>query len=310
MPLVTAKKIGRIAVKIAHSIVDFTVLTVILLLVIFSVYAIWDSEQVYQAANAAQYAVYKPSPEDSISFAELQEINLEVFCWLTVYGTNIDYPVTQGLDNMKYVSTNVRGTYSVSGSIFLDYMNNPDFQDFNSILYGHHMEKQAMFGDLGLFSSKSFFEGHLYGNLYYGGQDHGLEFFAFLEADAYDENVFAPGVRGREAQQKYLRGLLEKAMYIRDIGVTIEDHILLLTTCSSDTTNGRDILVARITDECYSDPFKKEEKSDTDGQVSEDDQLSSREIFPVWLQIALPVLLLILLVIAIYHICRKSRAQE
>ncbi|MCG4817374.1 class B sortase, partial [Collinsella aerofaciens] len=77
--------------------------------------------------------------EGGLSFEQLKELNPEVFGWLTVYGTNIDYPVTQGKDNWKYVNTNALGEYSLSGAIFLDYTNRKDFQDFNSILYGHHM---------------------------------------------------------------------------------------------------------------------------------------------------------------------------
>ncbi|SHK84617.1 class B sortase [Desulforamulus aeronauticus] len=306
MAIVKAKKAGRVAVKVAHSIIDFTVLTIILLLVAFAAYAIWDSDQVYQAADAAQYAVYKPSTEDSISFAELQTINPEVFSWLTVYGTKIDYPITQGTDNMKYVNTNAKGAYSLSGSIFLDYMNDKDFQDFNSILYGHHMEKQAMFGELGLFSGKRFFDSRVYGNLYYGGKDHGLEFFAFIKTDAYDAGIFSPNVQGREAQQKYLNNLLAKAMYTRDIGVTTDDHILLLTTCSTEATNGRDLLVARITNECYGDAFKTEEKSDATEQASVDQQFGFWGRIPLWLRMVLPVLLFIVLI----YIFRRNRVKR
>lgn len=307
MAVVKEKSIGKIAVKAAHSIVNFMLLTVILLLVVFAAYAIWDSDQVYQAADAAQYAVYKPSAEDSISFAELQAINPEVFSWLTVYGTNIDYPITQGTDNMKYVNTSAQGVYSLSGSIFLDYMNDKSFQDFNSILYGHHMEKQAMFGELGSFSEKRFFDSRAYGNLYYGGKDHGLEFFAFIKTDAYDAGVFSPCVQGQEARQEYLNNLLSKAMYTRDIGVSVEDHILLLTTCSTDATNGRDILVARITDERYGDAFKTEEKSDAIKQASVDQQ--PRTNIPMWLWIVLTVFLILLFVMAIY-ILKTNRAKR
>lgn len=301
------KRIGRKTVKTANSIVDFLVLTVILLLVAIAFYAIWDSDQVYQAADAAQYSIYKPDAEEgSISFDELKAINPEVFSWLTVYGTNIDYPVTQGNDNAKYVNTNALGDYSLSGAIFLDYSNSKDFQDFNSILYGHHMEKQAMFGELGSFSSKSFFDSHVYGNLYYNGKNHGLEFFAFIKTDAYDGGVFAPRVQGKEAQQAYLQYLLDKAMYTRETGVSAEDHILLLTTCASDATNGRDILAARIMEECYTNTFDKELSGDTNESVSVDRQAGLWENLPQWLKIMLPVMLIILFAIAVYHKVRRN----
>lgn len=304
------KKAGRIAVRFVSSMVDFMVLTMILLLVAVSIYSIWDSDQVYRAAASAQYSVYKPDTEEgSLSFEQLKELNPEVFGWLTVYGTNIDYPVTQGNDNWKYVNTNALGEYSLSGAIFLDYTNRKDFQDFNSILYGHHMEKQTMFGELGSFSDKSFFDSHKYGNLYYDGKDHGLEFFAFIKTDAYDGSVFTPHIQGEEAQQAYLISLLDKALYTRGIGVTEEDHILLLTTCSSDATNGRDILAAKITKESYINTFD-EEKSSNANTVSVDRQVSLWTRLPQWLQITLPVILLILFMIAVYYKLRRKRRKH
>ena len=303
---VTAQNMAKKAVRTANSIVNFAVLAAILLLLAFGCYALWDSDQVYNAANAAQYEIYKPTVEnEGKTFQELQAMNPEVFSWLTVYGTNIDYPVTQGGDNMKYVNTNAEGSYSLSGSIFLDYENSRDFSDFNSILFGHHMEKQAMFGEIGLFSDKDYFNARLYGSLYYNGTDHGLEFFAFLHTDAYNTSVFAAGVSG-EARQVYLNGLLDKAAFTRDIGVTAEDQIVLLSTCSAESTNGRDILVARITDELFDDAFKTNETDNTGTHATVDGQTG----IPGWLWTALAALvLLILLVIVLYH-KRKHLARE
>ena len=242
------RAIGKVTIKAINGIVDTLVLVIIVTLTSFAGYAIWDSNQLYQEADKSHYAAYKPSVEDEgQSFKQLQEINPEVFAWLTVYDTNIDYPVAQGPSNMKYVNTNAEGVYSMSGSIFLDSGNSKDFSDFNSIIYGHHMEKRMMFGEIGEFKGKEKFDAHRYGNLYFDEKDHGIEFFAFVHADAYDFSVFSPNVKG-ELKQKYLDGLLAKAIHTRDIGVTVDDRIVLLSTCSSNSTNGRDILVGIITD--------------------------------------------------------------
>ena len=308
---VTAENIGKKAVRMANSILGLIVLSVILLLAAFGCYALWDSNQIHQAADAARYEIYKPCAEDEgKSFGELQALNPEVCSWLTVYGTNIDYPVTQGGDNMKYVNTGAEGSYSLSGSIFLDCENSRDFSDFNSILFGHHMEKQTMFGEIGLFSDKGYFDARPYGNLYYAGRDHGLEFFAFVHTDAYDSSVFAAGVTGRE-QQAYLDGLLEKAAFTRDIGVTVNDRIVLLSTCSSDSTNGRDILVARITHKLFNDAFKTTEINNTGTQPAADGQRSVWANIPAWLWIALSVpAVLIILSIVIYYKRKHFRCTK
>lgn len=303
---VTGKTMGRQAVKLANDLVNLAVLVVLILLTAIASYAMWDSHQVYQAADANQYAIYKPTEDDTLSFEALQALNPEVISWLSVYGTHIDYPVTQSQDNRKYINTNARGEYALSGSIFLDYHNQPDYSDFNSILYGHHMDQQTMFGELDQFTDETFFNTHPYGNLFYNGQNHGLAFFAFLHVDAYDSAVFNPRVQGKEAQQAYLENLLTQAIHQRDRRITTDDHIVLLTTCSSTSTNGRDILVAQITDTAFADPFKDE--NNPDGNRTEATGLWQR--LPTGVKITLPILLILIVLAIVFTIDQKRRKQK
>ena len=236
-------------IKYANRAVNFIILAMILLPASFAVYALWDSRQIYNAAGSRRYEAFRPAAASSAkSFEELTAINGEVFAWLTVHGTNIDYPVTQAGDNMKYVNTNAEGNYSLSGSIFLDYRNSADFSDAASIIYGHHMTKRTMFGEIGGFADKKTFDTHTTGSLFFGGEDHGVEFFAFIHTSAYNSAILSP----RTAPDgQYLENLLAAAMHTRDVGVSADDSIILLTTCSGASTNGRDILVGRITGVSY-----------------------------------------------------------
>ena len=256
----TAAHIGKKVVWLADSIVNFCVLIVILLLLVFGCYAVWDSGLVANGALATRYEAYKPSAANGgKTFQELQDINPDVFSWLTVYGTHIDYPVVQSEDNQRYINTNAEGHHALTGAIFLDYRNNHNFSDFNNIIYGHHMEKQAMFGEIGRFADEEYFDTHRYGMLYYGGIEHGVEFFAFFHCDGYDTNVYNPGVTGLENQQAYLDMIRGMSTYVRDdVPVTTDNRIVMLSTCSSISTNGRDILVGVISDEVVDDPFISE----------------------------------------------------
>jgi sortase B len=299
MHLGTAEKAVRRAVWLANEAVDMIVLLAVLLLLAAGCYALWDSEQVYAQADSKQYEIYKPTNEnDGLSFGELRKLNPEVLAWLTVYGTNIDYPVAQGDNNMKYVNTNAEGNYSLSGAIFLDSGSSPDFSDFSSILYGHHMEKKAMFGELGLFADRGYFEARRYGSLYYDGRDHGIEFFAFLHADAYDGTVFRTKITDREAQEAYLANLLDMAPHIRrDVPVTADDRIILLSTCSASSTNGRDILVGIITDTLYDDPFMTLDETGKPLPPAADSLPGLWAQAPLWAKavvVVLPLLLLLL----------------
>ena len=303
----TATKIGKKAIRLINGIVDISALIMILSLLAVGCYAIWDSSQVYQLANSARYQIYKPNAENGgKSFAQLQEINPDVFAWLTVYGTHIDYPVVQGTDNMQYVNANAEGQYSLSGAIFMDTNCSRDFSDFSSFLYGHHMEKQAMFGEIGRFAEESYFSARNYGMLYYNGQEYGLEFFAFVHADAYDGAVFKTKITGREARQAYLDMLLKIALHTRSIQVTADDRIVLLSTCSDASTNGRDILVGKITNERFDDTFKTTETANNN--ILAADKLPGLWVqSPAWVKIVIAALMLM-----IFLILKKSgkRSKE
>ena len=232
----------------------------------YAAYALWDNQQIYSAAEDVQAAMQELKPrvseddEEGVpSFAELLAVNPDVRAWITVDNTHIDYPVLQGTDNLTYVNTDVYGEFALAGSIFMDSRNDPGFADLYTLLYGHHMEGGRMFGDLDKFADQSFFDSHAYGSLYYGGRMHGLEIFAMAEADAYDFVLYNThvGSAGQD-RQAYLDYVSSLASRSRDIGTGADDRIVMLSTCA-DTTNGRYVVFARITDTVPADPFSQDE---------------------------------------------------
>jgi len=250
--------IGKAAIRLTSEIINTAVLLTVMVLFAFGCYAIWDSNQVYAAADAVRYQDYKPLDAHGISsFQDLQATNPEVLGWLTVYGTHIDYPVAQSNDNLKYINTDATGKRSLSGSLFLDSRNGRNFADFSSIIYGHHMDREAMFGEITEFSDRKYFDARQYGSLYFDGRQHGLEFFAFIHADAYDDTVYRFKITGQAERQAYLDMLMERAVNLRrDVQVTPGDRVVLLSTCSSGATNERGILVGRLTDTVHEDTFQ------------------------------------------------------
>ena len=251
------KRLIRQGIRLLEGTINVMVLLLFVGCIAFGGYAMWDSRQLYTDAGANQYAQYKPIDKDTRSFTELKAINEEVIGWLSVYGTNIEYPLVQGEDNEVYVNTSVTGEKVLSGSIFLDYRNQPDFSDFNNIIYGHHMSNQVMFGEIGEFQDAGYFKERQYGKLFDGQSEYGIEFFAFVEADGYDRSVYTPAITEADKQQNYLAGLLEKALHIRQIEGGGFDRLVLLSTCTSSATNGRHILVGQLSDQIYDDPFVK-----------------------------------------------------
>lgn len=282
-------------------------LGIFLLFLIYGSFVLLQTGDVYNAAGTEKYSMYKPvSEDDGEGFASLQEMNKDVFAWLTVYGTNMDYPVAYTDNNETYVNTDIYGSYSISGSLFLDYRNASDFSDFNSIIYGHHMDKDVMFGGLQEFQDPAYLSSHTFGNLYYGGKDYGLEFFAFLEADAYDGTVYRTGIPPAEAES-YARHLIQNSVHSRDINITADDRIVLLSTCTSDTTNGRHILVGKLTDGVFVDSYHTGANSGESGQKTVDLQASVIFGLPLWM--LLPPCILVILIV-IYFVCRGAGREK
>ena len=72
---------------------------------------------------------------------KLLKENQETVSWITVNGTNINYPVVQHSDNEYYLNHSFDGSENSAGWIFLDYRNNIENTEKNTIIYGHSREK-------------------------------------------------------------------------------------------------------------------------------------------------------------------------
>ena len=120
--------------------------------------------------------------------------------------------------------------------------------DVNSVIYGHYMQKESMFGDLKLFTDARFFQMHRYGELYFAGQWHTLELFSFCEVDAYQKTIYDVK-KSPEEQAEYLKNLEQISRYFRKIDIGAEEHFVSLSTCiPGKGTDGRYVLTGRITD--------------------------------------------------------------
>lgn len=86
--------------------------------------------------------------KQAVDFQKLLSINEEVVAWISIPALELEYPVTQGEDNEYYLHHAYNREPNFAGSIFLDSRNCADFQDQNTILYGHNMLNGSMFGSL------------------------------------------------------------------------------------------------------------------------------------------------------------------
>ena len=83
-----------------------------------------------------------------VDFSNLKEINKDTVGWISVNGTNINYPIVKYKDNDYYLNHSFERKRNDAGWIFMDYRNNVDNLDTNTIIYGHNRFNKTMFGSL------------------------------------------------------------------------------------------------------------------------------------------------------------------
>lgn len=247
-------KLSKFILKGANALISLVIVLALCLAGAYAAYALWDNSLIYAAVDNVQEEMIKLKPQivedQKPSFDELQAINPDVRAWVTLDNTNIDYPVLQGKTNLSYINTDVYGNFAFAGSIFLDSRNDSNFNDAYSLLYGHHMEKGKMFGDLDLYKEETFFRENQTGMLILPDRVYKLEIYACLLVPSSDESIFEP-----ERWQSDIEGLLQfadkSALYKNNTAIEsslksmdVDPQILAFTTCSSEFTDARTVILA------------------------------------------------------------------
>ena len=81
-------------------------------------------------------------------FEKLKKINPDIIGWIKIDDTYINYPILQGKTNEYYLKKDIYGSYDFSGSIFVYSNADKNFNDENTVIYGHNMKNQKMFAHL------------------------------------------------------------------------------------------------------------------------------------------------------------------
>lgn len=172
-----------------------------------------------------------------VDFKSLKKINPEIYAWITIPGTAIDYPVVQsGEDDTKYLTLTAEGEESVAGSIFSEKQNAKDFSDVHTVLYGHNMKDGTMFADLHKFEEEEFFNGHRTVVIY---TPDAIRYYRIFAAYLYDNRHLLQSFDCSDAEvfEAYIKSIMEQrnlyAYIDRDTEIQTSDRILTLSTCHS-----------------------------------------------------------------------------
>lgn len=220
-----------------------------MLMITYSAYAVEDSLVAEHNAFVGEDLLqYRPNVEkgEKVTFDGLRKVNKDVNSWLTVYDTNINYPVVQGKDDLYYARTDIYGKASLTGAIYLSALNNPDFSDQYNMIYGHHMDNGAMFGQVDDFLKASYLDAHRTGVLITPTSVYDLDVFASMPTDAYEDAVYAVEQHNAEPLSMTLSYVRANAKVYREPSAAVS-KIVVLSTCMDTETSGRAVIFASLT---------------------------------------------------------------
>lgn len=203
----------------------------------------------YREADLGNKAVIEAASAESfdgeIDFEKLRKINPDVVGWLYQNETNINYPVVKCDNNLKYLKENIQGEYSVMGTLFIDANNKDNLEDFNTIIYGHHMKdpKQSMFGSLKNYLYKNgYYEKHKRFEYITPNEKYHLEIIAAYTTPA-GSNAYQYEPEDRKA---FINNAVRKSQIRARCMASSDDKLMTLSTCAYEYDGARYVIIGKL----------------------------------------------------------------
>ena len=155
-----------------------------------------------------------------VNFDELKAINPDTVGWLRFdpEPSQINYPLVQTDNNDLYLSKTFSANENTVGAIFVNYINHPDFNDKNTIIYGHRMKDNSMFHELEKYQDKSFWEENQYFYIY---------------------TTYVTEFNNQEEFDNFLKAIQIASAYDTGVKVYGTDVIVTLSTCTKESDDNR-----------------------------------------------------------------------
>lgn len=195
-----------------------------------------DTESASSAESAASETSQESAEEVPIDFTELRKSCPDAYAWIYIDGTNVDYPVVQAKgDQSYYLTHSAEQETSRSGAIYTEDLNKKDFSDPVTVIYGHNMRDGSMFQSLHRYEDRAFFNEHREIIVYLPQKV--LHYRVFSAYNTDDRHILKTyDFSNTDDYQSYLDYVMaQKSMtaYVADdADVTVNSHILVLSTCN------------------------------------------------------------------------------
>lgn len=206
----------------------------------YYLYSLYDSDKNQNemiSLAATTTAAEDKLVENPIDFDSLRAQNDEIYSWIKVPGTKVDYPICQSKTDdsfyLKHSATTKEWVYA--GAIYTEGCNSIYFTDRVTVIYGHNMKNGSMFNTLHRFEQAEFFNEHKYFYIYTPNSKltyeiisafkydnrHIMNSFDFQNVKVYED--FLAMLQNPESNNKNVRQL--------DRELTKDDKVVILSTC-------------------------------------------------------------------------------
>lgn len=174
----------------------------------------------------------------SVDFSLLKQENKDIVGWIYSENTPINYPVVQSNDNQYYLRRLINGEYNTAGTIFMDYRNESDLTEDNTVIYGHNMKNDTMFGTLQEYKKQEYYDEHKIMYFCTPEKNYMIELFAGGTISV-DSDIYNLSRMSQNRKDEFI----QKSDFKTDVIVSKEDKIMTLSTCAYEYDGARYILM-------------------------------------------------------------------
>ena len=208
-----------------------------------------NEEYIFERSKEDKESSSKWYEDISVDFDSLKKINSDIVGWINFENNDISYPVLYSGDDDKYLRKSFDGEDATAGSIFVEGANNSDFEDKNTIIYGHNMRNLSMFGKLKKYTrEQDYYDNNKYIQIITPNMYYRYEIFAY-ESVNENSNVYQISFEDDAAIESYINKIRELSERQTDIDVSVDDKIITLSTCSTLSNHKRFVVHAVRVDE-------------------------------------------------------------
>ena len=204
--------------------------------------------QAEQAASTPEPQGIALDPEVSpieVDFEALKQRNGDVVGWIYCPDTAINYAVVQTEDNMFYLHKDIDGNYSAYGTLFVDCLCKKDFQNTNTVIYGHHMNDGKMFAKLVEYARQDYYNQHPVFYLNTPDMNYRIELFSGY-ITSMDSDSYKFSFDTEEENQAWLDKVVSQSAFESSVAVKPGDKILTLSTCTYEYDDARFVVHGKM----------------------------------------------------------------